>query len=243
VELASVEFPVDDVALLQWRLPGGEQLGYLAGQHLDVILEDGRRRSFSIANAPHAGEGLEMHVRHVQGGGFTDQVFGDLKAGDSLEIEAPLGTFFLRDRSPRPMICVAGGTGFSPIKAIVEEALLLGDERPLHIYWGARSEAELYLQDLPRRWARQHEHIVFVPVISGDPQPGWDGRTGFVHEAVLADFNNLSPFDVYMSGPPPMIDGARREFIAHGLPEHHLYYDSFEFAPDVLAKMRPAEAG
>lgn len=235
VTVARLEFPVDDVALLGLALD--EPLAYLAGQHLEVVLDDGRKRSFSIANAPLGGRELELHVRNVVGGGFTDHVFGGLKPGDALTIEAPLGSFFLRDRSPRPMLCVAGGTGFSPIKAIIEEALHLGDERPLRLYWGARTVEELYLADRARAWADTHEHIAFVPVLSAEPPAGWDGRTGFVHHAVLADHNDLSPFDVYMSGPPPLIDAARRDFAAHGLPEHHLYYDSFEFAPDVAAKM------
>jgi CDP-4-dehydro-6-deoxyglucose reductase len=236
VEVTGLSFPVPDVALLELRPGPDDRLEFLAGQHLSVVLDDGRKRSFSIANAPHDRHALELHVRHVLGGGFTDLVFDTLKVGDEIRIEAPLGTFFLRERSPRPMICVAGGTGFAPIKAIIEETLSNGDRRPLRLYWGAETQAELYLAELAEDWAREHEHIAFIPVLSGQVTD-WPGRTGLVHLAVLDDHNDLSPFDVYMTGPPALIDSARREFLQHGLPEHHLYYDSFEFAADVLAKM------
>jgi CDP-4-dehydro-6-deoxyglucose reductase len=236
VEVADIAFPAENVALLHLQLPRGT-LDYLAGQHLEVLLPDGRRRAFSIANAPNRERQLELHVRHVPGGGFTDLVFASLKPGDELEIEVPLGAFYLRDKSPRPMICVAGGTGFSPIKAIIEETLLEGSVRPLYLYWGANGIKDLYQHALCKQWAEQHQHIHFIPVLSGKNVEDWQGRRGFVHQAVIADFPNLKPFDVYMSGPPMLIDAGRHEFVAHGLPEHHLYFDSFEFAPDILAKM------
>jgi CDP-4-dehydro-6-deoxyglucose reductase len=236
VEVVDIAFPAENVALLHLRLPR-DKLDYLAGQHLEILLPDGRRRAFSIANAPDHERLLELHVRHVPGGDFTDLVFASLKPGDELDIEVPLGTFYLRDKSPRPMICVAGGTGFSPIKAIVEETLLEGSVRPLYLYWGVNGVKDLYLHQLCNDWAAQHEHIHFIPVLSGPVTENWQGRRGFVHEAVIADFPDLKAFDVYMSGPPMLIDAGRHQFVAHGLPEHHLYFDSFEFAPDILAKM------
>ncbi len=232
----SLDFLADDVARLHLGLPKGMSVPHLAGQYLDIILSDGKHRSFSIANAPSTSNLLELHIRNVAGGGFTDHVFNGLAEGDLLRVEVPLGTFFLRDKSARPMICVAGGTGFAPIKAIIEQTIINQDVRPLRFYWGARGEPDLYLGDLVQQWADQFEHLDFIPVLS-EPSPQWAGRTGMVHEAVLADHADLSIFDVYMSGPPPLIEAARRDFAAHGLPVHHLYYDSFEFAPDVVAKM------
>ena len=231
-----------DVMRIMLRLPRGERLQYLAGQYLDFLLPDGKRRAFSIANAPHTSDRLELHIRHVPGGGFTDFVFSELKNGALLRIEAPLGTFFLRDRSSRPMICVAGGTGFAPIKAIVEQFIANHESRDLWIYWGARTPPDLYLHDLPRAWEANHRNIRYIPVLSEPAQAdGWTGRRGLVHRAVLEDHPDLAHFDVYMSGPPQLIDAGRHEFADHRLPENHLYYDSFEFAPDVLAKMYPKD--
>ncbi len=234
--VAEISFPNPEVALVRLRLPKGMRLPYLAGQYLDVMLADGKRRAFSIAGAPAPSSGtLELHVRRVPGGGFTERVFTTLKVGDLLRIEAPLGTFFVRERSLRSIICVAGGTGFAPIKAIVEQLLADEDFRPLQLYWGARNRSDLYLDELARGWAERFEHIRYTPVLSDNDDPRWSGRTGLVHEAVIHDHDDLWPFDVYMSGPPVLIDVGRHAFAEHGLPERHLYYDSFEFAPDVRA--------
>lgn len=227
-----------DVLRLRLALPAGVTVDYLAGQYLDCLLPGGKRRAFSIAAAPRPGEDLELHVRQVPGGGFTDFLFREATIGTALDVELPLGTFFLRERSLRPVLCVAGGTGFAPIKAIIEQFLANGDGRPLTLYWGAKTRPELYLDALARRWAADHPQLRYVPVLSeatsGEP---WSGRRGWVHEAVLADHPELRSFDLYMSGPPPLIEAGRREFLAAGLPEAHLFYDSFEFAPDVRALM------
>jgi len=223
----------DDVMEMRLKLPATERLQFLAGQYIDILLKDGRRRSFSLANPPHHDEYLELHLRHVPGGHFTDHVFTEMKEKALMRIEGPLGTFFLREDSDRPVILVAGGTGFAPIKAIVEHAIALGDTRPMILYWGVRGRQDLYMAELARSWADEHEHISFVPVLS-DPRPedAWDGRTGFVHEAVMADHADLSGFDVYMAGPPPMIRAARAGFTAQGLPEDQLYFDSFDYSAD-----------
>jgi CDP-4-dehydro-6-deoxyglucose reductase len=230
-----------DVMQLMLTPPRGERLQRLAGQYLDVLLPGGRRRAFSIANAPHLGPELELHVRHVAGGDFTHRVFTDLEPGAVLRVEGPLGTFVPREDSERPMIFVAGGTGFAPIKALVEHFLHLGSRRAMSLYWGARSAPELYLADLPRRWADAGA-LAFVPVISDRERAG-SLRAGFVHEAVLEDHSDLSAVDVYMSGPPALIDAGRRSFVDAGLPEERLYYDSFDYAPDVLAQILHSRAG
>lgn len=233
-----------DVAKLVLVPPKREPLRWLAGQYLDVLLPGGRRRAFSIANAPEESDHVELHVRHVAGGGFTDFVFDALAPGTVLRVEGPLGTFVPREDSERPMLLVAGGTGFAPIKAIVEHFLHLGSARPMHFYWGARSERDLYLPGLPLKWARVHPAFRYVSVLS-EPHGAELAahRHGFVHEAVLADHAALAPFDVYMSGPPPMIEAGRRSFVQAGLDESRLYYDSFEYAPDVLAAILAARAG
>ena len=232
----------EDVVRLTWLTARGERLRRLAGQYVDALLPDGRRRAFSIANAPHEGDHIELHVRHVAGGGFTSYVFDELAPGDLLRVEGPLGTFVPREDSERPMLFVAGGTGFAPIKALVEHFRHLGARRDMTLYWGARTPADLYLRALPERWTRDDASFRFVPVLS-DAEHAGGLRRGFVHEAVLEDHADLSGFDLYMSGPPTMVDAGRRAFVDAGLPEDRLFYDSFDYAPDVLAEILRGRAG
>lgn len=223
---------------------GQPRLQWLPGQYLDVLLDEGRRRPFSIANHPQADGSIELHVRHVSGGGFTSWVHDSLKEGDALRIEGPLGTFVPREDSERPMVFMAGGTGFAPVKAIVEHFMALGTRRPMRVYWGARSAADLYLRELAAGWAGKAHDLVFHAVISDPEQAAASGlRMGLVHEAVLEDQPDLSGYDVYMSGPPAMIDAGRKLFTDAGLPEGWLYYDSFDYAPDVLAQILAGRAG
>lgn len=230
--------------MIRLRMQTTPRLRWLPGQYIDVLLEDGRRRAFSIALAPHLGPQLELHVRHVAGGGFTSFVFDELETGDMLRVEGPLGTFVPREHSERPMILMAGGAGFAPIKALVEHFLHLGTRRTMHLYRGARTAADLYLRGLPEQWSRQAERLDWQAVLS-DPEAAREAglRSGFVHEAVLEDHPDLSGFDIYMSGPPAMIDAGRRAFVEAGLPEDRLYYDSFDYAPDVLAQILSNRAG
>ncbi len=228
-----------DVMLLRLKLPASERMQFLAGQYLEILLKGGKTRAFSLANAPHDDEALELHIREVPGGYFTHQVFHEMQEKTLLRIRGPLGTFFLRERSDRPVILVAGGTGFAPVKSIVEHALHIGDPRPFHIFWGVRARRDLYLGELPTRWANEHANIDYCPVLS---EPGddsdWQGETGFVHEAVLRRIPDLSGFDVYLCGPPPMINAAKTAFLARGLPETHLFYDSFEYSADAQQALR-----
>ncbi len=220
-----------DVIRLYLKLPEEQRLQFLAGQYLDIVLKDGRRRAFSIANAPHDDDLIELHIRHVDGGEFTSHVFSALEDREILRIHAPLGQFTLREESERPMIMMAGGTGFAPIKGIIEHAFHTGVTRPMHFYWGVRSERDLYLADLPAQWVEQHENFSFTPVLS-EPDAGWSGRSGFVHQAVVDDNPDMSGFDVYMAGPPVMIQAGRSAFEAAGLTLQNMFSDSFDYAAD-----------
>ncbi len=223
-----------DVMRLYLKLPATERLQFLAGQYIDILLRGGRRRGFSLANAPHADEYLELHVRHVPGGEFTGHVFEQMKEKAILRFQGPLGTFFLREDSPLPIIMMGGGTGFAPLKSMLEHAFHVGLERHVHLYWGARAARDLYLNEMVEAWVEQHgDTLRYTPVLSEpDPVDGWTGRTGFVHEAVVADHPDLGGHEVYMSGPPPMIQAARAAFAACGLPPEQLYYDSFDYATE-----------
>ncbi len=175
----TIERAADDVIILGLKLPANERLQFLAGQYIEFLLKDGKRRAFSIANAPHDDGFLQLHIRLIAGGEFTGHVFGAMKEKDILRFQGPYGSFFLREESVKPAILVAGGTGFAPIKAIVEHAIHSNIKRPLEIYWGSRNRAGLYLPDLPPEWARQHDHIRYVPVLSDpDPADAWNGRSG-----------------------------------------------------------------
>ena len=222
-----------DVMHLYLKLPTNERLQFLAGQYIDIILRDGRRRSFSLANPPHADEYLELHIRLVPNGEFTGFVFQGMREKAILRFQGPLGYFFLREESQRPIIMMAGGTGFAPIKSILEHAFQIGVTRPIHFYWGARARRDLYLNELAESWAEKYPNFRYTPVLSEAlPEDQWQGHSGWVHQAVAADYPNLSAYEVYMSGPPPMIDAAKKTFRNQGLDEDNLFFDSFDFAPD-----------
>lgn len=226
-----------DVMLLQLKLPASERLQFLAGQYIDILLKDGRRRSFSIANAPHADEYLELHVRQVPGGYFTSHVFEAMKERDILRFEGPHGDFFLREDSKKPIILLAGGTGFAPIKAMVEHAFHHKSSRPMALYWGARDRAGLYMNELPEGWAASHAGFKYIPVLSdASVADGWAGRTGLVHRAVMADFPDLSGHQVYACGAPAMIEAARLDFIdLCGLKNEDFFADAFTFAVESVS--------
>jgi CDP-4-dehydro-6-deoxyglucose reductase len=229
-----LERVADDVMVLGLKLPANERLQFLPGQNLEFLLKDGSRRCFSMANAPHDDELIQLHVRHVPGGQFTDHVFGKMKERDILRFEGPHGTFFLREDSAKPIVFVASGTGFAPIKSIIEHALNKGIARPMTLYWGGRRPKDLYLHALASGLAQQGK-LKYVPVISDAlPEDAWAGRTGFVHRAVMADFPDLSGHQVYACGVPIMVDSARRDFIAGcKLPEDEFYADSFTTQADL----------
>jgi len=231
----AMERVADDVILLTLKLPANEQLKFLAGQFIEFLLRDGARRSYSMANPPHDAELLQLHIRYMPGGKFTEHVFGKMKERDILRFEGPLGTFFLREESDKPIVFVASGTGFAPIKSIIEHALHAGIARPMTLYWGGRRPQDLYLNALAEKWAAEHAGFKYVPVISDAlPEDHWQGRTGFVHRAVMADFPDLSGHQVYACGAPVMVDAAHRDFVALcKLAEEDFLADSFTTQADL----------
>ena len=232
-----IDRPAEDVTILHLKLPASERLQFLAGQYIEFILKDGRRRAFSMANPPEEEELTELHIRRVPGGAFTDYVWEKLKERDILRFEGPLGSFYLREDSDKPAVFVASGTGFAPIKSILEHALRKGIARPMALYWGARRRKDLYMLEKPEQWAREHAHFRFVPVLSEPTSEcGWTGRTGLVHQAVMADCPDLSGSQVYACGVPAMVDAARSDFTGScRLPPEEFYADSFTTGADVAA--------
>lgn len=217
-----------DVAVLQLRCDGAE-LAYQAGQYIDVLLADGQRRSYSMAtHAAGSPDMLELHVRHLPGGLFTDRVFGGLQEGEILELEGPGGNFYLRDGAS-PVILLASGTGFAPIKALVEEAIVKNNNRPMRLYWGGRRQADLYMDALCRDWAARFPWFEYMPVLSeADSASGWTGRTGFVHQAVMQDIPDMRQYQVYACGAPVVVESARRDFTGScNLPETDFFADAF----------------
>ncbi len=226
-----------DIMRLRLKLPDSDRLQFMAGQYIEILLKDGRRRAFSIANAPHDDEFLELHIRLIPGGEFTHTVFEEMKPKAMLRIEGPLGTYYLREDSPRPVILMGGGTGFAPLKGMLEHAFSVGIERPLHLFWGVRAQRDFYMLDLIDSWRTQHPNFHFTPVLS-EPAAGddWQGETGLVMDAVARAYPDLREHEVYMSGPPPMCDAARQLFIEHHLPLQQMFSDAFEFGADVRDK-------
>ena len=239
-QMPAVKFPArvmkldklaPDVMQITLGLPPNEPLQYMAGQYIELLLQDGVRRCYSVASAPTT-EGLrqiELHVRHMPGGVFTDKVFNTMKLRDLLRVEAPHGFFYLDEKSDKPMVMLASGTGFAPVKSIIEYSLQKKMTRPIHLYWGGRKREDLYLNELATRWAKEHAHIHYTPVLSNSTAAcAWQGREGFVHNAVVEDLANLGNYQIYACGAPLMVDAARRDFVnLCGLLEDQFFADSF----------------
>lgn len=220
-----------DVMELKLKLPETERLQFLAGQYIDILLKDGSARAFSLANPPHRDQYLELHIRHVPGGNFTDYVFNTMKEKDLLRIEGPQGSFFLEEESSKPILMIAGGTGFAPMQSMLEHAIEDGDKREFHLFWGVRGRNDLYSNSQAEQWAEEHANISYTPVLSEpSEEDAWTGETGFVHEAVLRHYPELAAYDIYMAGPPVMVEAAKKAFCETGLPEEQLHFDSFEFS-------------
>jgi NAD(P)H-flavin reductase/quinol-cytochrome oxidoreductase complex cytochrome b subunit len=226
-----------DVMQVLLKVEGDETPRFYAGQYVNILLPDGDKRSFSFATAPHHRELIELQIRWISGGKYTTHVFQEMKVGDVVRFEGPLGSFFLREDSTKPIIFVAGATGFAPVKSMVEHAFHVGLKRRMYLYWGVRSLRDLYLPDLPRQWEREHENFRFVPVLSApQPEDKWEGRVGLVHEAILADFPDLASHQVYACGSAGMVQAAHPAFMARGLSEHDCFSDAFRLAPKLESR-------
>ena len=233
----SIDRPAPDVAIVKLQLPANQNLQYHAGQYVEFILQGGARRSYSMANAPHhlgSPPAIELHIRHMPGGRFTDHVFGAMKVRDILRVEGPFGSFFLREDSTKPIILLASGTGFAPIKALIEHLQMKGSERPAVLYWGCRRKADLYLHDWCEQTAAAMPNLRYVPVLSEPaPEDAWTGRTGFVHQVVMADMPDMAGHQVYACGAPLMVDAAQRDFVERcNLPAEEFYADAFTSEAD-----------
>ncbi|MFZ6848332.1 CDP-6-deoxy-delta-3,4-glucoseen reductase [Undibacterium sp. RuRC25W] len=235
--IAKLEKLSDDVMLVALQLPANERLQYRAGQYIEFMLKDGKRRSYSMANAPHLDEHITLHIRHMPGGLFTDQVFSTLKERDILRFEGPHGSFFLREDSDKPIVLLASGTGFAPIKALVEHLIHTKSTRPVSLYWGGRRPVDLYMDGLCQEWTAQLPGFKYVPVVSNaTPEDNWSGRTGFVHQAVITDFPDLSGHQVYACGAPIVVESAQRDFVAQcQLPAEEFFADSFTSEADLAS--------
>lgn len=227
-----------DVAVLTLQLPSSETFKFYAGQYVELILKEGKRRAYSMANSPDQAAALELHVRHMPGGVFTDHVFGvgatQMKEREILRLEGPFGSFFLREETQKPILFLASGTGFAPIKAIIESMIERGVQRKAVLYWGGRRPQDLYMDELARGWASSLPGFEYIPVVSdGLPEDQWAGRTGFVHQAVMQDFPDLSGHEVYACGAPVVVESARVDFKGKcGLPDDCFFADAFTSAVD-----------
>lgn len=240
-----IERAAQDVAIVKLQLPTNEKFEFLAGQYIDILLKDGKRRSYSMASAPHEQGPIELHIRHTPGGAFTDAIFGTgtpsanaVKEKDILRFEGPQGTFFLREDSTKPIVMLASGTGFAPIKAVIEHMRFKNIVRPVVLYWGGRRPHDLYQLEVAEQWANEMAHFKFVPVVSDAlPEDHWTGRTGFVHQAVMQDFPDLSGHQVYACGAPIVVQSAKADFVAKcALPDEEFYADAFTTAADLAKK-------
>jgi CDP-4-dehydro-6-deoxyglucose reductase len=234
--IARLEKVAEDVIVMSLQLPAADRLQYRAGQYIEFLLRDGQRRSYSMANAPFKDEHMTLHIRHMPGGLFTDAVFNTAKERDILRFEGPMGTFFLREDSAKPMILLASGTGFAPLKALIEQVAHNGAERKMTLYWGGRRPHDLYMDALCREWAATLPNFSYVPVVSdatGDDR--WEGRSGLVHRAVIEDHPDLSGHQVYACGAPIVVESAQRDFVAQcNLPESEFFADAFTSAADLV---------
>ena len=222
-----------DVMQLELKLPESQRMQFLAGQYIEVLLKGGKRRAFSIANAPHQDEVIVLQIRHVPDGYFSTHVFDEMKEKALLRIEGPFGGFYLQEESERPVIMIGGGTGYAPLNGMLEHAHSLEMKNEFHLFCGVRAQRDIYMQEQADALTQKMPNLNYTAVLS-DPEDtdNWDGETGFVHETVLKQFDDLSAFDIYMSGPPPMVNAAKAAFIQQGANEDHIYSDAFEYSAD-----------
>ena len=239
--VAEIRLLAPEVMALWFRLPPVEKLDFLPGQYIDVLLPGGQRRSFSLANAPRDNRLLEIHVGRIAGGRFSEQVFRHMQPSALLEIQGPLGVFFLHEDCARPILMLAGGTGYAPFKSMLRHLFENRPRREIALYWGARNTAGLYDRAQVEEWARTQADFRFVPILSEASRSG-NLRGVPVHEAVLASYPDLSGHDLYLAGPPAMVRAARQALLASGADSERVFSDAFDSAPEVRAALEKAAA-
>lgn len=219
-----------DVAVVDLRFPAGVKVPFKAGQYLRVLIEGEEPRCFSMSSTPKSSDSVQIQVRVLPGGLFGERILPNLKPGDEVEVELPFGDFYLRE-GPAPVVLVAAGTGFAPMQSILEDALAKQHGRSFTLYWGARQADGLYAMDQVRKWQQKFPPFHFVGVISDGEAPE-PMRTGFVHEAVLADHETLAGHQVYVCGSPVVVAAARDAFVhRRQLPQAAFYSDAFATTP------------
>lgn len=222
-KIVSQIFLAPDILILTLRYPSTIKFDYLPGQYIDLIYK-GVRRSYSIANTQTDSAGIELHIRLIPNGEFSQLLRHESGIGQMVRIEGPKGTFFVR-KSSSPIIFLAGGTGFAPIKAMVELLLETKEDRNIYIYWCV-ANSESFYTSLPYSWAEKYNNIRYIPVVSGEDKE-WNGRKGPVYQVIVNDFHELSKCHVYACGSPDMINNAKKMFISSGLDPLNFYADIF----------------
>ena len=223
-----IEYLTSDVMRLLLKLPPNQNLKFLAGQYLKLFISDGTYRNFSIANAPHNANFIELHIKKFGGGSFMKWIFEEMAEKSILKIEAPFGELRLNEKSSKSLIFVGGGTGFAPLKSLIEHAIEMKINKEMFFFWGAKTEDDLYLNELPKKWSEEFSNFHYIPVLSS-PSNSWLGKAGWVHDAVLSNIDDISKYDVYMAGPPAMLSAARESFLQKNMNKSQLHYDPFEF--------------
>lgn len=235
VRISTLDKLTDDIMVMTLQLPTNGTFQFRPGQYIEFMLRDNKRRSYSMANIPREDNFLTLHIRHMPGGLFTDSVFSTLKERDILRFEGPFGTFYLKEDSDKPIILLATGTGFAPIKAIVEQLQKNGSVRPVRLYWGARRPADLYMNTLCEEWANILPNFTYIPVVSqAQPEDAWTGKTGYAQNALMQDIPDLSAYEVYACGSPRMVESAQHDLIKQcHLPEDAFFADAFTSEADI----------
>jgi len=202
-------------------------VSFKAGQYVSVVMGEGDKRHFSIANTPSSNL-IELHIGATEDNKYAMQVVEKMQSGDSLEVEIANGAAYLRESSTRPIILMAGGTGFSYVKSLLEQIVESELKNPVYLYWGVKEYSHFYFEDQATGWSAEHQNIHFHPVVEL-PEAYWQGKKGYVHQAVLDEFDDLSEFDIYIVGRFEMAKIAREDFVKKGALIDHIYGDAFAF--------------
>ena len=221
---------LDEMADTLWyvRLKPETPVDFLPGQYLLVVMAEDDKRPFSIANTMTADGTLELHIGATPENTYAMQVLKRMQEQGEITVQLPAGKAHLRTDSPRPVILMAGGTGFSYTRSILQQMLADGLKQPVFLYWGVRFAEHLYADQEMKAWAAAHPELTYIPVVE-NAEPQWSGRSGIVHEAIMEDFVSLHDYDLYVAGRFEMAGVAREAFKEKGVVIEQLFGDAFEF--------------